>query len=61
MNKLTLRQKVERRRKWMGNDEVTIMARNKLLMGQPLNAEESEKLFRYLRKLEISLDKIIDA
>lgn len=61
MDKFTLKQKVERRKKWMNNDEVTIRARAKLCTGQILTIEESQKLFKYLRKLESSLDNIIDA
>lgn len=54
-----LKAKRARRKEWLG-DEVTEMARNKLFLGVALTQLESEKLFNYLRKLENSLDIILD-
>ena len=54
-----LKAKRTRRKEWLG-DEVTEMARNKLFLGVALTQLESEKLFNYLRKLENSLDIILD-
>ena len=59
MTKELLKARVERRKEWLGNEETQI-ARNKLFMGQALAQKESLLLFEYLRKLENSLDKIIE-
>ena len=54
-----LRIKRARRKEWLG-DEITDRARNKLFMGEALTSFESQKLFNYLRKLENTIDKILD-
>lgn len=54
-----LKTKRARRKEWLG-DEITDRARNKLFLGMALTQLESEKLFNYLRKLENSLDTILD-
>ena len=54
-----LRIKRARRKEWLG-DEITDRARNKLFMGEALTSFESQKLFAYLRKLENTIDKILD-
>ena len=59
MTKEELKTKSARRKEWLG-DEVTEVARNKLFLGMALTKLESEKLFNYVKKLENSLDNIID-
>lgn len=59
MTKELLKARVERHKKWLGNEETQI-ARIKLLMGQALTQKESLLLFEYLKKLEKSLDKMIE-
>ena len=59
MTKELLKARVERRKEWIGSEETQI-ARNKLFMGQALTQKESLLLFEYLRKLENSLDKMIE-
>lgn len=59
MTKELLKARMERHKEWMGSEE-TQKARNKLFMGQALTQKESQLLFEYLRKLEKSLDKIIE-
>ena len=59
MTKEELKTKSARRKEWLG-DEVTEVARNKLFLGMALTKLESEKLFNYVKKLENSLDNILD-
>ena len=59
MTKELLKARVERHKEWLGSEETQI-ARIKLLMGQALTQKESLLLFGYLRKLENSLDKMIE-
>ena len=59
MTKELLKARVERRKEWLGSEETQI-ARNKLFMGQVLTQKESLLLFEYLKKLENSLDKMIE-
>lgn len=59
MTKELLKARVERRKEWLGSEETRI-ARNKLFMGQTLTQKESLLLFEYLKKLENSLDKMIE-
>lgn len=59
MTKEDLKTRIDRRKYWMG-DEETQIARNKLFMGQALTQKERQLLLKYLRKLEKSLDKIIE-
>ena len=59
MTKEELKNKRARRKEWL-DDEVTEMARNKLFLGVALTQLESEKLFNYVKKLENSLDSILD-
>ena len=59
MTKEELKTKRARRKEWLG-DEVTEVARNKLFLGMALTKLESEKLFNYVKKLENSLDNILD-
>ena len=59
MTKEELKTKSARRKEWL-DDEVTEVARNKLFLGMALTKLESEKLFNYVKKLENSLDNILD-
>lgn len=59
MTATELQAKVNKRKEWMGDDE-TQVARSKLFSGQILTIAESEKLANYIRKLELSLDKVLD-
>ena len=59
MTKELLKARVERRKEWLGSEETRI-ARNKLFMSQALTQKESLLLFEYLKKLENSLDKMIE-
>lgn len=59
MSREELKTKRARRKEWLG-DEVTEIARNKLFLGVALTQLESEKLFNYVKRLEKSLDNILD-
>ena len=59
MTKELLKARVERHKEWLGSEETRI-ARIKLLMGQALTQKESLLLFEYLKKLENTLDKMIE-
>ena len=59
MSREELKTKRARRKEWL-RDEVTEIARNKLFLGVALTQLESEKLFNYVKRLEKSLDNILD-